>query len=157
MYQTDLRYKKLCEPLPLLAPGGHTHACTSKCTSVQKTLLYFEVLRAIQRLSLLPFVAWWNSCSGVFDAEVHPDLPPAWTTAGLLSHYLRRAREAVLDTNRHRTSSTSRSSSSSTGSSGAGTVGRAADCSSRSTRDKQAGSYLVRTVPVQVSRKKVWC
>lgn len=100
--------------------------------------------------------------SGVFNAEVHPDLPPAWTIAELLRYYLRRAKEAVLDANGNRgTSSSSGNGGGRRGRQAATTTG-ATTSSSSSEADGQfcqegeeRGSYLVRTVPVQISRKKV--
>lgn len=105
--------------------------------------------------------------SGVFDAEVHPELPPARTMAGLLRCYLRRARGVMLETNHHRRTRIS-SSGSGRGGDGIGgmeTTTTAIDSSGHATdftdcfglfaKGEEAGSYLVRTVPVQVSRKKV--
>ncbi|CAM9539302.1 unnamed protein product, partial [Hapterophycus canaliculatus] len=96
----------------------------------------------------------WNS--GVFDAQVHPDLPPAWTIAELARYSLRRAKEAVfarMGTSRTvrgkgggetaRIDGTSRASSADAEGGGAHPL-----------RDGGGGGYLVRTVPVQMSREK---
>ncbi|CAM9525636.1 unnamed protein product [Ectocarpus sp. 8 AP-2014] len=89
--------------------------------------------------------ALWKS--GVFDAEIHPDLPPAGTMAGLVRCYLRRAKAAVCEMRPD-----GNSDSSSEGEKAAGsdtdTVGRCV------AKEGNEGGYLVRTVPVQLSRRK---
>ncbi|CAB1121101.1 unnamed protein product [Ectocarpus sp. CCAP 1310/34] len=85
--------------------------------------------------------------SGVFDAEIHPDLPPAGTMAGLVRYYLRRAKAAVFEMRPDRNSDSSSKGEKSTGSD-TDTVGRSV------ARDGIEGGYLVRTVPVQLSRQK---
>lgn len=75
-----------------------------------------------------------HETSGVFDAEVHPHLPPARTMAGLLAYYMRCAKIAA-STALHRREK-----------GGSTIVGD----------PKAAGDgYLVRSVPVQTFRKKV--
>ncbi|CAM9557840.1 unnamed protein product [Ectocarpus sp. 4 AP-2014] len=89
--------------------------------------------------------ALWKS--GVFDAEIHPDLPPAGTMAGLVRCYLRRAKAAVLEM-RPDGNSDSSSEREKTAGSDTDTVGRCV------ASDGNEGGYLVRTVPVQLSRQK---
>ncbi|CAM9828054.1 unnamed protein product [Ectocarpus fasciculatus] len=90
-------------------------------------------------------VALWRS--GVFDAEVHPDLPPAGTMAGLVRCYVRRAKAAVLEMRPAGTSDSSSKGEKAAGSETDTVGGRVA-------RDGDEGDYLVRTVPVQLSRRK---
>lgn len=90
--------------------------------------------------------------SGAFDAEVHPELPPANTILGLLKYFALRAQEAVLNT-RYRggggleAATTSATTTITTGNAG-GWV---------STSDGDGHGYLVRSVPVQTSRIEVGC
>ncbi|CAN0364322.1 unnamed protein product [Ectocarpus sp. 12 AP-2014] len=89
--------------------------------------------------------ALWKS--GVFDAEIHPDLPPAGTMAGLVRCYLRRAKAAVFEMRPDGDSDSSSKGEKATGSD-TDTVDRSV------ARDGNEGGYLVRTVPVQLSRQK---
>lgn len=83
--------------------------------------------------------------SGVFDAEVHPDLPPARKTAELITYYAQRAKEGVLGAR-----------PSAEGDSAAATLSSQRTSSGSGRRRVRDGEgYLVRSVPVQTSSREV--
>eukprot|EP00903_Cladosiphon_okamuranus_P010846 g10247.t1 len=101
--------------------------------------------------------ALWKS--GVFDAEVHPDLPPAWTIAELLRYYLRRAKEAMLGAKGNRGTTNTLGGGGGGGREAVATTTTGVCTPPSSGNDGElcqegdgGGSYLVRTVPVQISR-----
>lgn len=86
-----------------------------------------------------------SSTSGVFDAEVHPDLPPARKAAELVAYYAQRAKEGVLG------------AQPSAEGDGAATNLSSQRTGSGSGRRRVRGgeAYLVRSVPVQTSSREV--
>lgn len=117
----------------------------------------------------------------MFDAEVYPDLSPARTVAGLIGHYASRAKQAALRARNRGGDSIGGSGGSGGGRARAGapaappppaaTAGRGAALAAATTSTTPAGwsgvavgrpalggkgaKYVVRSVPVQVSREKV--
>lgn len=78
--------------------------------------------------------------------EVHPDLPPARTTAGALFYHARRMKDAVFK-GRYRSCDgqvTTATTSAISGSADGPSV-------------KDGERFLVRSVPVQMSQKEVRC
>ncbi len=103
----------------------------------------YRTALSLFRLLFSSILVGWTS--GVFNAEIHPDLPPARTVAELLRCYFVRAKEAVIEAKEH--DRTSRR---------AGTSTPPGETGSQLAKDAEGGDgYLVRTVPVQMSRNEV--
>ncbi|CAM9546248.1 unnamed protein product, partial [Laminaria digitata] len=91
--------------------------------------------------------------SGVFDAEVYPDLPPARTVAGLVGHYVSRAKQAALRS-RHRGGGKTAERETVVAATATATATTPAEWGGRSALGGATGRYVVRSVPVQTSRKE---